>query len=285
MFESRNDPGIDIDEVPASPRTIGAVVTSITAFIGSTSRGPTDAPVAINSFADFERLFGGLWVGSSLGFTVRDFYPNGGGQAIIVRIYSPETGEDAKPAKATLSKDGLILEVVSAGAWGNQLRFRSTTNVPDATASHYGLPASEMFNLLLQDGDAAVIESFHDLTFKDSPRRVDRVLNEGSNLVRFVGIPTGDEAIPNHTDPAPGNTIWEDDDASTGVAASVQASDGFSLVQNDFTGPGKEDDQKGLYSLENADLFNILCIPPYKLNAGGLDVESSLLGQAAPSAH
>ena len=53
------------------------------------------------------------------------------------------------------------------------------------------------------------------------------------------------------------------------------------MVQNDFTGPGKEDDQKGLYSLENADLFNMLCIPPYQLNATGLDVENTLLGQAA----
>ena len=75
-------PGVYIEEIPSGVRTITGVATSIAAFIGRASRGPTDAdkdsPVTINSFGDFERIFGGLWVGSSLGFAVRDFYLNGG---------------------------------------------------------------------------------------------------------------------------------------------------------------------------------------------------------------
>ena len=43
--------------------------------------------MTINSYADFERKFGGLWVDSSLGYAVRDFYLNGGSQAIIVRLF------------------------------------------------------------------------------------------------------------------------------------------------------------------------------------------------------
>lgn len=207
MFVLRNDPGIDIDGIPTGPHAIAAVAASITAFIGRASRGPTDAPISMNSFNDFEQLFGGLWLESSLGFAVRDFYANGGAQAIIIRLYSPETGDDAKPAKATLGKDGLILDAVSSGARGNHLRFRSTTGVPESEAANYGLAASDMFNLLIRDGDAAVVESFSDLTFKDSPRRIDRVLNDGSHLVRFVGAPTGDETVPNHADPAAGSTL------------------------------------------------------------------------------
>jgi phage tail sheath protein FI len=138
-----------------------------------------------------------------------------------------------------------------------------------------------MFNLLVRDGGTGVIESFPNLTFKDSPRRIDRVLKNESNLVNFVGTPAGSETIPNHAAPAAGKTVWEDNNASTGVASGGAASDGIALVQNDFTGPGKENDKKGLFALQNADLFNILCIPPYKLNASGLDVESALIGQAA----
>src|SRR5215210_4826537 len=82
-------PGVYIEEIPSGVRTIVGVATSITAFLGRALRGPTNEPVTINSFGDFERVFGGLWVESTLGYAVRDFYLNGGSQAIIVRLYNP----------------------------------------------------------------------------------------------------------------------------------------------------------------------------------------------------
>jgi hypothetical protein len=82
-------PGVYIEEIPSGVRTIVGVATSITAFIGRAKRGPVDDPVTINGFADFERIFGGLWNESRLGFAVRDFFLNGGGQAVIVRLFHP----------------------------------------------------------------------------------------------------------------------------------------------------------------------------------------------------
>lgn len=82
-------PGVYIEELPSGVRTITGVATSIAAFVGRAKRGPTNEPVVINSYADFERKFGGLWLESALSFAVRDFYLNGGGQAIIVRLFSP----------------------------------------------------------------------------------------------------------------------------------------------------------------------------------------------------
>src|SRR5882762_9505240 len=102
-------PGVYIEEIPSGVRTITGVATSITAFIGRALRGPVNEPITINSFADFERLFGGLWVDSSLGYAIRDFYQNGGAQAIVVRLYSPETGGTPKPATARLVINGLTL--------------------------------------------------------------------------------------------------------------------------------------------------------------------------------
>jgi phage tail sheath protein FI len=69
------------------------VATSITAFIGRAPRGPTDAPGAVNSFADFERLYGGLWAQSTLGYAVAQFFQNGGSQALIVRAGRDDGGE------------------------------------------------------------------------------------------------------------------------------------------------------------------------------------------------
>ena len=53
-------PGVYIQEVPSGVRTITGVATSITAFVGRAAAGPTDEPVTLTSFADYERRFGGL---------------------------------------------------------------------------------------------------------------------------------------------------------------------------------------------------------------------------------
>jgi uncharacterized protein len=82
-------PGVYIEEIPSGVRTITGVATSITAFIGRALHGPVNEPVVVNSYADFERIFGGLWVESTLSYAVRDFYLNGGSQALIVRCVHP----------------------------------------------------------------------------------------------------------------------------------------------------------------------------------------------------
>jgi phage tail sheath protein FI len=71
---------------------INGVATSITAFIGSALRGPTEVPGSVNSFADFERLYGGLWAQSTLGYAVQQFFLNGGSQALIVRVEGDGVG-------------------------------------------------------------------------------------------------------------------------------------------------------------------------------------------------
>ncbi len=101
-------PGVYLEEIPSGVRTITGVATSITAFIGRALRGPTDTAVTINSYGDFERIFGGLWLGSSLGYAVRDFYLNGGSQAVIVRLYHKK--DDDVAATATLTVGGVRLK-------------------------------------------------------------------------------------------------------------------------------------------------------------------------------
>jgi phage tail sheath protein FI len=71
---------------------INGVATSITAFIGSALRGPTEMPGSVNSFSDFERLYGGLWAQSTLGYAVQQFFLNGGSQALIVRVEGDGVG-------------------------------------------------------------------------------------------------------------------------------------------------------------------------------------------------
>ena len=87
-------PGVYIEELPSGQHTISGVATSITAFVGRAPIGPVDEPLTIFSFGDFERFYGGLSYDYPMGYAVRDFFLNGGSQAVIARVFNPAgTGE------------------------------------------------------------------------------------------------------------------------------------------------------------------------------------------------
>ncbi len=79
-------PGVYIDEIPSGSRAIAGVPTSVAAFVGYTSRGPTNDPIQIFSYADYERNFGGFDLDSPLSYAVNHFVLNGGAVAWIVRV-------------------------------------------------------------------------------------------------------------------------------------------------------------------------------------------------------
>jgi phage tail sheath protein FI len=271
-------PGVYIEEIPSGVRSITGVATSITAFIGRARRGPVDEAVTINSFGDFERIFGGLYADSVLGHAVRDFYLNGGSQAIIARLYHAEEGVDARPSKATLTVGDLDLEATYPGAWGNKLRARVDHDTRPL------LPDEEedsLFNLSVRDDETGQIEQFRNVSITPGhPRQVDRVLLNESGLVLMIGDDPPATLPPAHPDPQPGEDVWEDDTPATNtrVADEDQASDGEFLEGDDFIGTGKEAAKEGLYALKKADLFNILCIPPYLDND---NVDASVITAAA----
>lgn len=268
-------PGVYIEEIPSGVRTIIGVPTSITAFVGRAVKGPTDedGPVTINSYADYERIFGGLSLMSPMSYAVRDFYRNGGSQAIIVRLYKQK---DTEPEKAEIHvPGGLDLESAYPGSWGNTLRARVDTDISQAVADRYGLNTTDLFNLTICDTRTGTIEQFRNLTVQKSPTQGDLVLKNQSNLVRVktLAMPTSHTESP--ADPK--KTIWEDDTCSTGTG--VEGSDGAEIDKACFTGVGFQDGKLGLYALEKADLFNMLCIPPYSFDGG--EVEADLIADAA----
>ena len=168
-------PGVYIEEVPSGVRTITGVPTSVAAFIGRELRGPTDRPVTITSYADFERIFGGLWVDSTMSYAVRDFYQNGGSQAIIVRIHNGAT------AATITAPGGLTLRAKSPGIWGEKLRVR-VEHLTDAA----------LYNLRIRDTQTGADERFLNIsTDAASPRSLDKVLAQ-SDLVELPGaLPAG----------------------------------------------------------------------------------------------
>jgi hypothetical protein len=300
-------PGVYIEEVPSGVRTITGVATSITAFIGRTLRGPVDEAITINNYGDFERIFGGLWKESKLGYAVRDFYLNGGSQAIIVRLFKEDGADDAPPMKTPISVAGLSLEAAYPGSWGQNLRATVNVNVSEAVAKRMNLDKKDLFNLTIRDtGPGGQVEQYLNLTVVEGQtRRINDVLEAESQLVRYRGNApsqtpqaitdahaSGDPEAKTLEDPV---TVAEKalakkklEDPTADVTAEegkvktekekLETSDGVRLDKAAFIGTGKEGAKKGLYALEDADLFNLLCIPPY--DAVG-DVDAALTSAAA----
>lgn len=258
-------PGVYITEIPSGSRTIVGVATSITAFLGGALRGPVDEPVPIASFADFERTFGGLTRSSGMGYAVRDFYLNGGGEAVVVRLVHIDADDEEAsaavaqvPLSAAPDTEGLTLEASSPGAWGNALQVEVSHPDPldpDAidVANGQGVTVDDLFSLTIREGDpdaGGAAETFLNVTTVDGPRQVDVVLG-GSQLVRVIGaLPaTRPDPRPDPADPTPYT-----------VDADAQGADG--AVANAADYEGSADEKTGIHALLKADLFNILCIPP-----------------------
>lgn len=86
-------PGIYIEELPSSARTITAAPTSITVFVGYTHPFKTRTfgkAVRIGSYTDYEREFGGLYssatVDNCVAYAVNQFFLNGGSDAYVVGL-------------------------------------------------------------------------------------------------------------------------------------------------------------------------------------------------------
>jgi phage tail sheath protein FI len=304
-------PGVYIEEIPSGVRTITGVATSITAFLGRTVTGPINEPVTVNSFGDFERRFGGLSVDSPLSYAVRDFYMNGGSQALIVRLYN----DPANPADgiATLSVGGLDLAAANPGTWGRKLRATIDGAVSEEVRTDLGLAATDpLFNLII--GYGSTTERFLNVSLADNARRIDRVLANGSSLARWASStpPAGTTKMPLLTAAVTADTALRDalaanpqvpatvtaartalakailalgDSASQAEAElavalasgdltkiatakanlktaedAMKGDDGKALV--DATYIGNQANKTGIFALDRADLFNLLCILP-----------------------
>lgn len=300
-------PGVYIQEVQSDVRTIIGVETSTTAFVGRTLCGPIDEPTVVNNFGDFDRIFGGRWLKSSLSFAVDDFFMNGGSKAIIVRVFNQQADDDE--GKAQIEVGELELEAKDPGAWGNNLKVRVTylatdAEIDDANSKNGTLAvdvakrfapedlakefAKKMFTLAIremaEDG-TETIEIIRDVTIDQGPRQVRQVLEAESELVRVVGKPDDPPPAaarpPAHGDDydrAQFKSVWED--PGTHIAATPDSgNDGNDLADV----LGAEKNKTGMYALEKADIFNLLCIPPYAGSdvAAMQDVDSAVWAEAA----
>ena len=244
-------PGVYVQEIPSGVRPIIGVSTSTTAFVGRALRGPVDDPVEISSFADYERHFGGLWSPSRMSFAVQQYFLNGGRTAVIVRVHNADGAVDDGIASAQLAGQSGNLRVTAAnpGAWGNRVAV-----VVDHAVNEDLDDADERFNLMVTDTATGVTEAHRNLTLDGTDARfVGLVLSQQSLLLRVADPAALPDARP---DPS---AI----DAQTALPTPTPlqgGADGQAVTDAQLT--GDDEDARGFTALADADIFNLLCLPP-----------------------
>ena len=178
-------PGVYIEELPSGVRTITGVATSITAFIGRALRGPVSEPTIINNFGEFESRFGGLWLDGPMTYAVRDFYQNGGSQAIIVRIFS-----DASKKEAVDAVDAVVAAVKGVG--GSDVQALVTAAETEA-ANHTDEPAQTAVNQIVEEvREAAAING---ATVSSVEAATDEAADAAKSAIERI-LPTAKLALP-----------------------------------------------------------------------------------------
>ncbi len=157
-------PGVYIEEVPSGVHPITGVSTATAAFLDCFLRGPLNTAIRIQSFADFEREFGGLDTRSEASYAIQQFFLNGGSEAWVVRVGAvgvgglavasasiPGTAEEDPDAvfKVSAGRQVRGRPVTDPGTWGNSIRVEVDYDVvaPSDPAQEFG----ELFNLTVSE--------------------------------------------------------------------------------------------------------------------------------------
>jgi uncharacterized protein len=234
-------------EQPGSIRVIARAATSIAAFVGRALKGPVNEPVPVRSFADYTRVFGGLWQPSMLSYAVEQFFENGGRCAIIVRVIN-----GAKPPTLTLPAPNGRLVLRGLGA-GSREFLRASVDYDSIDGRE-----PDRFNLVVQRVRTAGSEQIEDqeifrrLSVTPGTDRfvVDALLE--SRLVRVQGSVPAER--PSRTPPASNGAV-------IGYTPSnPDGDDGGPLTDYDIIGSAQMG--TGIFALQAAPDINLLCIPP-----------------------
>ena len=241
------DSQVPTAEQPGSIRVIARAATSIAAFVGRALKGPVDEPVAVRSFSDYTRVFGGLWQPSTMSYAVEQFFENGGRCAIVVRVVN-----GARPPTLTLPATGgkLILRGVGAGS---REFLRASVDYDAIDASE-----TDRFNLVVQRVRTAGSEQIED-------QEIFRRLSITPGADRFVADALLDSRLVRAQGSVPTERPLRTPAATAGAVIGYTPSnpdgdDGGPITDYDIIGSAQRG--TGLFALHAAPDINLLCIPP-----------------------
>ncbi len=108
-------PGVFVEETSFRSKSIEGVSTSTTAFVGPTRSGPVDGtPELLTSFADFERIYGGLDdldfaspapTTNFIAHAVAAYFNEGGARLYVARVTHKDPNNPGNDDKSAVSAD------------------------------------------------------------------------------------------------------------------------------------------------------------------------------------
>ena len=195
-------PGVYIQEKSSGVRTITGVATSVAAFIDWFPRGVVNEVVQCLSFSDFENEFGGVHTLSAASYGIKQFFQNGGNEALVIRVVNDGGGVGTAAAASevvlndTAGGGGAdVFRVVAGrrlrgeaavnpGVWGDNIVVDVDYDTTDPSAL-FNLTISEV---RVENGRRTAVrtETYRNLTAEPgvSNNALD-VVNEASRLVQL----------------------------------------------------------------------------------------------------
>lgn len=194
-------PGVYVSEAPL-PRVVQtpAPTSSFGAFVGTALRGPTE-PTYVESWSQFNSLFGGFGNNTTLPYAMHQFFASNGSPAYVARVIDGAGGNEATNLWSPSGNDLLDFTAKTKGAWGNAISYRienvvtvysdpPTNSVIDIAKSTFDVVITEIVR-----GARVVKERFQRLSVDaQQPRYVEKIINStsiGSAMVTVVDADGG----------------------------------------------------------------------------------------------
>jgi uncharacterized protein len=166
-----------------------------------------------------------------------------GNQFDAATLGTTVSGRDGQPVAS------LTIAAKNPGAWSTNLRLTVTHAIADPSDLNAFTLLVDEIDPSLPQGPPVRTERFFNLSVDPlSPLWVDQVLESRSGLIRVAATSVERPGLGNVAVAPPGGD------------------DGKAITDNTISEAGLEANKEGLWALQNADLFNILCIPPLEFD-------------------
>lgn len=280
-------PGVYIQELESPVHTIVGVSTSVTAFIGRAPAGIRDKATIVHNWKEYSGIFGDLSKDSNMSYAVRQYFQNSpeNATAIIVAIDdgTPHAIYDRKidgNGKEVTGKH-LEFEAYSPGETGKTLSIYVERNELVEEKNRLNLYVKGPFDIELPgDRDkkkdallkwhlrqSATFESFYNLSLEPEDNNY---LERGLGSSQYIRI---------HHPKSPIKQTKSLDEVTglyqTEPNAKLVATPNKKIYDENIIPTDSKDIEakKGIYALDDVEIFNMLCIPPFADDDGDVPIE------------
>ena len=230
---------------PVTASSIPSVSGTTVAFVGRTQRGPVDRAVAINSYEEYRRVFGGAAAFSFMSHAVLHFFQNGGQRAVVVRLMNR-----GRRASLQLAAGDERLTLTARHPGSHELiRVSADHDGWDLHPSRFNLTVQRVARQGSQLVEDQEIYRGLSVDRADQQNFVDALSQ--SELVAVAG-PLPSKRPARTVASYPGEPVAY-------VAMNADGSDGDELTDYDLIGSREEG--TGFFALNQIEQFDLLCIP------------------------